>query len=394
MATVHIYLDKRAVKRGGEAPLKIGINKQGLSAYINTGIKIFPTQWDANRERIKNHPNKSFIQGYIDSKKSKISSLIMKMSIDGELAKLTATQIKNKILEVLEPEAESANSFYNRFLSFAEAKEAKRTRLIYEVTAKRMGEYDKKIQTRTFEDITKDWLTGFDKFLIGCGNSQNSRSIHFRNIRAVFNDALDNDITTAYPFRKFKIKTEQTVKRALTLEQLCGLLKRSGLEQRQQRFLDYFKLTFYLIGINIVDLCHLKEIDIDGRIRYKRQKTKKQYCIKVEPEALELINKYKGKKYLLDILDTYSDERSFTRQFDKELKQFVPGLTSYWARHSWATMASEIDITEDVISHALGHSFSTGASVTQVYIDYNIKKVDEANRRVIDYVLGGKATRL
>lgn len=296
MATVHVYLDKRAVKRGDEAPLKIGINKQGLSAYINTGIKIFPTQWDANRERVKNHPNKSFIQGCIDNKKSKISSLIMKMAMDGELTKLTATQIKNKVLEILEPEAKSANSFYNRFVTFAETKEAKRTKQIYKVTAKRIGEYDKRIQTRTFEDITKDWLTGFDKFLIGCGNSQNSRSIHFRNIRAVFNDALDNDITTAYPFRKFKIKTELTAKRALTLEQLRGLLMMSNLEQRQQRFLDYFKLMFFLIGINIVDLCHLETIDADWRIRYRRQKTKKQYSIKVEPEALELINKHKGKK--------------------------------------------------------------------------------------------------
>ena len=250
-----------------------------------------------------------------------------------------------------------------------------------------MKEYDKKLQTHAFEDITKDWLTGFDKFLIGCGNSQNSRSIHFRNIRAVFNDAIDNDVTTAYPFRKFKIKTEQTAKRSLTLEQLRGLLMMSNLGQRQQRFLDYFKLMFYLIGINIVDLCHLKAIDADGRIRYRRQKTKKQYSIKVEPEAIELINKHKGKRYLLDILDTYVNERSFTRQFDKELKQFLPNLTSYTARHSWATMASEINIPEDVISHALGHSFSTGASVTQVYIDYNMKKVDDANRRVIDYVL-------
>lgn len=388
MATIRMYLDKRAVKRGEEAPLKIGINKHGTSAYIKTGVKIYPTQWDAKRERVKEHPNKAFIQSVIDSQKAKVSNMVMKMTADGELAGLTATQIKNKVLEALEPKASTANSFYNRFIAFSNSKEAKRTRDIYSVTAKRMLQYDKRLRTRSFEEITKDWLTGFDKFLIGCGNLQNSRSIHFRNIRAVFNDALDNDITTAYPFRKFKIKTEQTAKRALTLEQLRGLLMMSNLEQRQQRFLDYFKLMFYLIGINIVDLCRIKGVDADGRIRYRRQKTKKQYSLKVEPEAVELINKYKGKKYLLDILDTYSNERSFTRQFDKELKLFIPGLTSYSARHSWATMASEINIPEDVISHALGHSFSTGASVTQVYIDYNMKKVDDANRHVIDYVLG------
>ena len=65
-------------------------------------------------------------------------------------------------------------------------------------------------------------------------------------------------------------------------------------------------------------------------------------------------------------------------------------LTSYWARHTWATIASELDIPVDVISHALGHSFSTGAKVTQVYINFNQKKIDDANRKVIDYILGMK----
>lgn len=65
-----------------------------------------------------------------------------------------------------------------------------------------------------------------------------------------------------------------------------------------------------------------------------------------------------------------------------------PRLTSYWARHTWATIASELNISEDVISRALGHSFSTGAAVTQVYINFNKSKIDQANRKVIDYILG------
>ena len=111
-----------------------------------------------------------------------------------------------------------------------------------------------------------------------------------------------------------------------------------------QSLFDYFKLMFFLIGINIVDLCHIKEIDADGRIRYKRQKTKRLYSIKVEPEALELINKHKGKKYLLDILDKYSNAHVFTCKFDEALKHFIPKLTSYSAGHSFATMVREINI--------------------------------------------------
>ena len=185
-------------------------------------------------------------------------------------------------------------------------------------------------------------------------------------------------------------------------------------EPNQQRTIDPFKLCLFLIGINIADLCELKEIDAEGRINYKRKKTKKLYSIKVEPEALEIINRYRGKKYLLDILETHTNDHAFTtffnrklknvgpcvfkknpnfakthrRKFIKEPQPLFPKLTSYWARHTWATLASELDISEDIISHALGHSYSTGAAVTQVYINFNRNKIDEANRKVIDHILG------
>jgi integrase len=61
-----------------------------------------------------------------------------------------------------------------------------------------------------------------------------------------------------------------------------------------------------------------------------------------------------------------------------------PDLTTYWARHTWATVAHKIGVPKDVISMALGHSF--GNRVTDTYIDYDSEKVDEANRKVIDYM--------
>ena len=388
MATIRLYLDRRSTKEGAEAPLKVSINKQSSSAYISLDIKILPSQWDAGKERIKNHPNKNALQSYIDTQKAKVTNAVLEMTKKGELTKLTATQIKNKVLEILSPAVSMANGFYNRFVAYANSRDAKRTKDIYSITAKRMLEYDAGIKTKTFEDINKDWLNGFDSFLMKSSPSQNSRCIHFRNIRAVFNDAMDNNITTNYPFRVFKIKSVETQKRSLTIDQLRALFNTSvsGIEQRA---LDMFKLSFFLIGINIADLCVLSEIDVEGRINYRRKKTKKLYSIKVEEEALEIINRYRGTKYLLNILDIYENAHTFTVFFDKVLKRIgdFTELTSYWARHTWATIASEIDIPEDVISRALGHSFSTGASVTQVYINFNRTKVDDANRQVIDYVL-------
>lgn len=272
--TVHIYLDKRAVKQGNEAPLKIGINKQSSSAYIPLGKKILPSQWDAKKERIKNRADKVFLQSYIDSQKNIVSNLILDLIKKGELTKLTATQIKNKILSILEPATTGSNCFYTRFMSYADSRPAKHTKEIYYVTMRKMQQYDSNLKSRTFEDITKDWLTGFDTFLKERTPSINARSVYLRNIRAVFRDAIDNEITMFYPFRAFKIKTEQTQKRSLTIQELRFLFAYEG-DKKQTWAIDMFKLSLFLIGINLVDLCGLKDIGNDGRIHYKRAKTKK-----------------------------------------------------------------------------------------------------------------------
>lgn len=151
----------------------------------------------------------------------------------------------------------------------------------------------------------------------------------------------------------------------------------------------------------MIDLVNLKEITKDGRIEFNRSKTKRHYSIKVEPEALAIINKYKGKNYLIGVLDRYTNHTDFRKRTNKALQRIggtekgkqgaktfrplFPQITTYWARHTWATIAASLDIPKETISQALGHG---GHSVTDIYIDFDRKKVDEANRRVIDYVLG------
>lgn len=411
MATLHIYLDKRSL-RGSEAQLKIGINKKGSSAYIPLGQWILPSQWDAVRERVKEHPNKLKLNSYITNRKTAISNILMRLTENGELTRLSATQIKNKILALLEPRDYEPNSLIQRMELYASTREAKSTKEKYELTIKKILEYDGRARSLAFEDITKEWLEGLERFLMKYSPAKNGRNIHFRNIRAVFNDAIDNEITTAYPFRKFKIRPEATPKRSLTLQQLRELFN-YPVEPYQQRYLDMFKLSFFLIGINVADLCNLCEISPDGHLVYKRAKTKKMYSIKVEPEALEIINRYRGKKHLLNLIDDIKSPRTFTLKFNRALKEIgpvtyepnpkwksgnhkhrlhkvhhtaFPGLSSYWARHTWATIASEIDIPNETISAALGHSITN--KTTAIYIDFNMAKVDAANRKVIDYVLG------
>ena len=259
------------------------------------------------------------------------------------------------------------------------------------------------LEKMAFEDVTKEWLTTFDTYMIKQSPSKNARNIHLRNIRAVFNEAIDDEITTFYPFRRFPIRNVATRKRNLKVDDFRKFIN-FPCEKHAQKYLDMFKLMFMLMGINAIDLCHLKEIDSDGRINFYRAKTNRLYSMKVEPEALEIINKYRGENWLLDILDRYKDYKDFTKRMNRALKligpvkrvgrggkkeyePLFPDVSTYWARHSWATIAASIDIPRDTIAHALGHG---GNTVTDIYIDFDQSKVDKANRKVLDWVLYGK----
>lgn len=305
-------------------------------------------------------------------------------------------------LGLIDEEKDEMIKFTRHFQKFIDGKINKGTKDVYKHTLDKIRAFDPDIDKRKFEDITIQWLKDFERF---CAQTscKNTCNIHLRNIRAVFNNAIDYEITTSYPFRRFKIRPEATRKRSLTVEELRRLFDYQ-VEEYAEIYRDCFKLIFMLIGINSVDLHGLKSITIDGRIEYKRAKTGRLYSVKVEPEAMEIINKYRGKNGLLCIADRWSDSRNFRHQCNKALQRIGqverkglggkkiitaewPELTTYFARHSWATIAYSIAISKDVIAQALGHS---GNTVTDIYIDKDPKLVDEANRRVLDWVLYGK----
>lgn len=297
---------------------------------------------------------------------------------------------------------DNTGTFVKHYEQFMESKTNRGTYSVYKHTLDRIRAFDKNVDNKMFEDIDLKWLTDFEAF---CAKTacKNARNIHLRNIRAVFNNAIDYGITTAYPFRRFKIRPEATRKRSMAVEELRRLFD-YPVEDYAEIYRDMFRLIFMLVGINSVDLHGLKSITRDGRIEYKRAKTGRLYSIKVEPEAREIINKYRGKNGLLCIADRWIDSRNFRHQCNKALQKIgqverkgrggkktitaeFEGVTTYWARHTWATIAASLDIPKDTIAAALGHG---GDTVTDIYIDFDQKKVDAANRRVLDWVLYGK----
>lgn len=412
MITTKLYLDTRAIKDDDPAPLKVAITKKRQAAYISLGIKLTKKQWDAKKQRIIDAPNKLRLENYIKNKMIEIENAIMDLQTKGELTKQTATQIKNKVIAYLDPEVNKKDLFINRYIEYMNSRSAQRTREIYETTLKKMRSFDSKVDTYSFEDISKDWLKRLDFELIKQGLRKNSRNIHFRNIRAVFNDAIDNEITTHYPMRTFDINPEQTEKRSLTIDNLRTLFN-YNVEPWQQKYLDYFKLTFYLIGINPADILSCTDDNVvEGRLLYRRKKTGRLYSIRIEPEALEIIKKYRGKERLVNFSEKMKSYKQFIGKANKGLKTIgpiskiknlnkkpndfqkeyhkayngiFPSISLYWARHTWATIAFSIGIPEEIIAEALGHSH--GNRTTAIYIDKSVANIDAANRKVLDYVL-------
>lgn len=396
MATVKFYLDKRRQKKDGTYPIKLNVfhNKQIM---IATQLSASEKEWNGNEYsvRAQNYKPRNIVaRGIIN----KAETVIFTLEQQEKLKSTTDKALKKLIEDDISSKVENQKTFLYYLDEFVSKKTNQGTKSIYTTTRNKIEEYDSHC---TFESMDKSWLENFEAWMAKT-MKVNAYAIHLRNIRSVFNYAIDEEYTTLYPFRRFSIKKEETRKRSLTAEQL-RLLRDYPCEEYQIRYRDMFMLMFYLIGVNAADLFNAKHSAlVNGRFEYKRAKTGKLYSIKVEPEAQDIIEKYKGKDYLLNIMDEYGNYKDFLHRMGIGLKQIgeterkglggkksrnplFPDLSSYWARHTWATVAAELDVPKEVIAHALGHSWAN-STTTDIYIRFDMKKVDEANRKVIDFV--------
>lgn len=316
----------------------------------------------------------------------------------------TAEELKEHLKEVIAgAKKRDRGSFVVYIREVAKIKGRYNTQRNYERVARTIEAYDKGC---TFETINRKWIVAYIEHEREKGRKANGIQTDLQIMKFVFNKAIEDELTDKFPFRGVSVKKEQTKKRCLTLEQLRAI-RDFKLTGKKAMYRDCFMLCFYLIGINISDLLFLPKNALkNGRISYKRNKTGKLYDIKVEPEAMEIISRHKSRKKdrLLSFLEeaNVTITNTFANNMSRHLRTIgekerhgyyvtvhpiEEGITSYWSRHTWATMASEIDIPMEVIGRSLGHSLWENA-VTSTYIKYDTKKVDEANRKVIDYLNG------
>ena len=259
------------------------------------------------------------------------------------------------------------------------------------------------------EIFTPERLKEYEDWLAGQQSSPNTISTYMRTLQAVYNRWMSPGIEGYNPvlFKDVYTKVESRTKRALTAEQMEQLRNTdfSVLTLRQQQVLTYFLLMFMLRGMPFIDLAHLRKSDLrNRRITYRRHKTGKLMVVDVPPDAMRLLQKYRDKtdsEYLFPLLHggLFMEEhhhryqetlRHFNRELARLMKQLLPGVSvsSYTARHTWATLAYHSGVPVGLISQSLGHS---SIRVTMTYPKpFDAEVIDRINRQVISLVKKSK----
>lgn len=390
---VNILCYKSKTLANGENPLMIRVCKDGKKKYQSLGISVNPQYWDFEKNKPKrNCPNKEKIEELIHQKVKQFSKQILdyksedkEFTVTNLVEKVNCSRRKMTVKELL-------NSEYDRLRNEGRLKYAS----TYKELKTSLLDFNKHLDTY-FSIIDVNWLKQYETWLRTKGLNDNSIGVRFRTLRALYNKAINENIVKAehYPFKSYKVSKlhKETAKRSITKEDIHRILKYKSDNPYDKLSIDIFTFSYFMGGINFIDIAHLTwENIIDGRLMYHRHKTKKLIKLPLQPKALELISKYSTPecKYLFPILSSYhkTEQQKMNRihkvmgkinrslkDIGKELKISIK-LTTYVARHSYATVLKRSGVSTSIISETLGHS---SEKITQIYLDsFDNEQIDAA----------------
>lgn len=245
--------------------------------------------------------------------------------------------------------------------------------------------------------ITSDMMLSYESHLKHKGNTPNTISFYMRILRAVYNNAVDNEvIENRNPFRKVFTGAEKTIKRALNLPTIKKIKNLDlSLNLKTDFARDMFMMSFYLRGMSFIDMAYLRKSDLEnGRVTYRRRKTGQQLTIEWTKEMQMILNKYPENptQYLLPIITKEEgNQRRHSRNVNESINHHLKKvaekvgvlspLTMYCARHSWASAAKAKGIPLSVISEGMGHD---SEATTQIYLaSLETSVVDKANALIL-----------
>ena len=396
--TINVVCYKSKVLKNNESPLMIRICKDRKMKYQSLGISIHPKYWDfkANKPTPKS-PNKEYIEKVIAEKMKAYTDKVLELKAMEK--DFTATTLAEKVHK--SSKVKTVQEVFLQYIQELEAANRLRYAEMYKCTMHSLLKFNKHLNFY-FPDMDVSWLKKYETWLHSSGLKENTIGIRFRTLRAIYNLAIEENVVKPeyYPFKKYKVSKlhEETVKRAITKEELNKIFSYKSSNPFTRLPVDLFTFSYLMGGINFVDMAYLtKKNIIDNRLVYSRRKTNKLIKLPLQPRAIELINKYSspGNPYLFPILSTFHKTEQQQRNrihkviskvnlrlkaIGKELGLPID-LTTYVARHSFATVLKRSGVNTSLICEALGHS---SERVTQIYLDsFGNDQMDDAMKNLL-----------
>lgn len=392
-------LNKSRALHDGRYPLVFQIIHRRRKKLIYTPYKLFVEEFDAASSSVRfaaaaGHSRREVreMNEYLKVKRQEITDLA------GQMEETRPGFTVGELVQSYHCRQDESYLFTyaGRHIATLEQGARHGTAAAYRSTMRSLGEFTDGVDVR-FTEIDPQFVRSYRQFLIGRGVSSNTVCFYLRNLRSLYNQASADGIQVApfYPFRTVPIRIAKTAKRALSRESLQRIARfdltgSPDLELAR----DLFLFSYYTRGMSFVDIVHLRKRNISGGIiSYFRSKTKQHLQITVTQPLAKLIEKYANdSEYVFPLLascaggEVYGKYRSALGFINRRLKKIgqmlrlgMP-LTTYVARHSWATAAKELGTPVSVISEGLGH---TTEKTTQIYLrSFDHTVIDRVNEEV------------
>lgn len=381
--TISVVCYKSKVLKNNESPLMLRICKDGKRKYESIGISILPSLWDFKQNKpTRKCPNKEYIERLIAEKVKVYTDKIIEFK--SQEKEFTATSLMEKVNKPVK--RKTIQEVFKQYIQELESANRLRYADMYKCTMHSLIKFNKHLDI-PFSDMDTIWLKRYEVWLQSQGLAINTLGTRFRHLRVIYNFAIEEKIVKSeyYPFNSFKVSklSQTTAKRSIQKDEILSVLNYQGQTPLECLAIDLFTFSYLAAGINFGDIARLtKDNILENRLIYIRKKTQKQIKVSLQEQAIKLIQKYSmpDNPYLFPILSNFhkTEQQKVNRihkiiaKVNKSLKEIgerlnIPiDLTTYVARHSFATVLKRSGVNTTLICEALGHS---SERVTQIYLD-------------------------
>ena len=402
MATTKFKLRASTVS-GKQGTLIIQVIHKRVVRQLSTKYKLYPEEWDARRQSVVIHEHTAthrclYLQAVHEAVQLDASRLqLIILTFDHSRKDYHAEDVVKQFF--MKEKTDDFTTFAETLINRKREEGHSSLAAKYQSSLNSIKRF---LDGRPlpFDDIDSKFLTDYETHLKNLGLCPNTTSFYMRNLRAIYNQAVEQGFTPqCHPFARVYTGIAKTVKRAVNIDEILKIkayrLPPHSIDDFSR---DIFLFSFYTCGMSLTDIANLKKSDLQGNyLSYCRQKTGQRINIRWEECMQQLVDKYQrdDSPYLIPIISHPGKDE--TRQYQNRihlinhhLKKLgkklgiSSKLTSYVARHSWASIAKNQNVPLTAISQAMGH---TSERTTTIYLkSFDNTPVDRANSKVLNTI--------